>query len=226
MQPLCYLSLLCTLSSLSSVLSLNCSDRHYAWPVVTPTLCCDKCAPGQRMLKRSEVTCAPECGPCKETLYRDTYNVKTSCAFCRNCNKSNMASASNCNSTHNAVCRCNAGYKFRDASRKQCVPIPPTTIKPTPAPPTAALKPGLTTAWPPAPQLRVLTDTVWFLVIIALLCAGLAIVFVANIKPFLRWIKSTNGYFLAKEPAPVPACSEDEEVSTPIQEVVGKCECV
>ncbi|KAI4794571.1 hypothetical protein KUCAC02_031976 [Chaenocephalus aceratus] len=198
--------------------------KHYAWPAVTPTLCCDKCAPGQRMLTRSEVTCAPVCGPCKETLYRDTYNVKMSCAFCRNCNKSNMAYASNCNSTHNAVCRCNAGYKFRDASRKQCVPIPPTTITPTAAPPTAgeptageptageptaALKPGLTTAWPPAPQLR-----------------GLAIVFVANIKPFLRWIKSTNGYFLAKEAAPVPACSEDEEVSTPIQEVVGKCECV
>ncbi|KAJ4930958.1 hypothetical protein JOQ06_025259 [Pogonophryne albipinna] len=209
MQPLCYFSLLCTLASLSSVLSLNCSDRHYAWPAVTPTLCCDKCAPGQRMLKRSSVTCDHECGPCKETLYRDTYNEKMSCAFCRDCNKSNMAYASNCNSTHNAVCRCNAGYKFRDASRKQCVPIPTTTIKPTPAPPTTALQPGLTTAWPPAPQLR-----------------GLAIVFVANIKPFLRWIKATNGYFLAKEPAPVPACSEDEEVSTPIQEVVGKCECV
>ncbi|XP_034001636.1 CD27 antigen-like isoform X2 [Trematomus bernacchii] len=226
MQPLCYFSLLCTLSSLSSVLSLNCSDRHYAWPANTPTLCCDKCAPGQRMVKRSEVNCVHQCGPCMEKLYRDTYNEKMSCEICGFCNKPNMAYDSNCNSTHNAVCRCNAGYMYKDASRKQCVPIPPTDTKPTPAPPTTVLKPGLTTAWPPAPQLRVLTDTVWFLVIIALLCAGLAIVFVANIKPFLRWIKSMNGYFLAKEPAPVTACSEDEGVSTPIQEVVGKCECV
>ncbi|XP_078027776.1 uncharacterized protein LOC117265575 isoform X2 [Epinephelus lanceolatus] len=134
----------------------------------------------------------------------------------------NMEYKRNCSTTHNAVCGCKAGYACRDPSCKDCVPIPTSTIKTTLPPSTAALKPGaLTTLWEPSQPIK---DTAWFLVIIALLCIGLALVVLTKIKPFLRWIKSKQGYFLAKEAAPVLQGSEDEEVSTPVQEVLGKCD--
>ncbi|KAK5861779.1 hypothetical protein PBY51_017229 [Eleginops maclovinus] len=219
MQPLCNLALtfLCALSFLSSVFSLQCNDTQYAWPVDQPTLCCNKCQPGQRMRQRSPVTCENKCGPCATNRYTDTYTVMYDCEVCDKCNKPNMEYSSNCTTTHNAVCRCKAGYRCKDVTCKQCVPTPTTTTKPKPT--TVLRYETLTEPWP-----RQIRDTAWFLVIIALLCAGLAIVVLAKMKPFLRWIKSKHGYFLAKEPAPVPARFDDEGVSTPIQEVLGKCE--
>ncbi|XP_039885985.1 tumor necrosis factor receptor superfamily member 1A [Simochromis diagramma] len=123
-----------------------------------------------------------------------------------------------CNPTHNTVCTCKAGYKCKDQDCKECVLIP-ATVKPTVPPSTTVATPDVsTTRLAPKP----IADTVWFLVIIALLCTGIALVVVTKIKPFLVWIRFTHGYFLAEKPATQPAC--DEEVSKPVQEVCGKCD--
>ncbi|XP_068591183.1 uncharacterized protein [Cebidichthys violaceus] len=170
---------------------------------------------------RSVSTCEIVCQPCIGARYIDTYNRDKSCKICENCDKPNMEYSSPCSTTHNAVCRCKADYRCKDNSCKKCEPIP-TTTKPTLSPSTTVLKPGaLTTLWTPSHPIR---DTAWFLVIIALLCAGITLAAVAKIKPFMRWIKSKHGYIFPKDAQPVPQCSEDEEVSTPVQEVLGKCE--
>lgn len=39
----------------------------------------------------------------------------------------NMEYLSRCNVTHNAVCKCKAGYECKDLYCKQCLPIPSTT---------------------------------------------------------------------------------------------------
>ncbi|MEQ2266585.1 hypothetical protein XENORESO_011276 [Xenotaenia resolanae] len=72
--------------------------------------------------------------------------------------------------------------------------------------------------------LYVLTDTQWFLVIIVLLCAGIALVVVTKIKPLLHWIRSNQVYFLDHKPVTVPLRAMDDDVSKPVQEVCGKCD--
>ncbi|XP_031708688.1 CD27 antigen [Anarrhichthys ocellatus] len=228
---------LCSLSFLSPVFSIHCNNTQYAWPVDRPKLCCNMCLPGEHMVRRSSSICEIVCRPCIGDRYSDTYNREMSCEVCENCNKPNMEYSSPCTTTHNAVCRCKADYRCKDDSCRQCVPIPstttkstlppstlpPSTLPPSTLPPsTTVLKPGaLTTLWTPTQPIR---DAVWFLVIISLLCAGITLAAVAKIKPFMRWVKAKHGYILAKDPQPVPQCSEDEEVSTPVQEVLGKCE--
>ncbi|KAK2910100.1 hypothetical protein Q8A73_007815 [Channa argus] len=127
-----------------------------------------------------------------------------------------MKLLSRCNTTHNAVCTCTAGYKCKDQPCTQCEAIS-TPTKPTLTPSTSIL----TTTWKPP---KSIIETVWFLVIIALLCAGIALLVVARIKPILRWIRSKHGYFLTQKPAPESQFFEHEEVSKPVQEVCGKCD--
>ncbi|XP_026173352.1 CD27 antigen [Mastacembelus armatus] len=206
-----------SLSFLSSVLSIQCNQTQYPWPVEKYNLCCNMCPPGKHMARRDENVCKIDCGHCPVDRYTDSYNVEMSCNICKNCNKTNMEYKSQCNRTHNAVCRCKNGYRCKDQPCTQCVPLPATT-KPTILPSTIAATPDIPTSSQP------IRDTVWFLVIIALLCAGFALVVVTKIKPFLRWIRAKQGYFLTEKPALGPPCSEDEEVSKPVQEVCGKCD--
>ncbi|XP_070691573.1 CD27 antigen-like [Pempheris klunzingeri] len=189
-----------------------------------PRLCCNMCPPGKRMVRRPDESCTIECDLCKGERYTDTYNVQMSCNHCENCNRTNMEYKSHCNATHNAVCRCVAGYRCKAQPCQECVPIPSTTTsKPTLLPYTTALTPETTKTLggsTPSETPKHIKDTVSILVIIALLCAGIAFV-VTKTKPFLRWIKY---YSFAEKPAPVPQCCEDEDVSTPVQEVCGKCD--
>ncbi|XP_008290915.1 CD27 antigen [Stegastes partitus] len=213
--------------SLGSGLPPNCTDVQYPWPVDGPNMCCDKCPPGHIMQgSSSRTSCERECVPCQGDRFMESYNMEFNCNVCGNCDRPNMEVKQNCSSTHNTVCTCRAGYRCRDDSCSMCVLIPTTTPTTTPtakateAPPTAAPEPGDPTTLP-APRAP-LRDTVWFLVITALLCAGIALAVAARIKPFLRWIRSRYGYFLAEKPA--AQSSEDEDVSKPVQEVCGKCE--
>lgn len=50
------------------------------------------------------------------------------------------------------------------------------------------------------------------------------LLFQLNHKDNLLLLFCCSGYMLAKDPQPASPCSEDEQVSTPIQEVLGKCE--
>ncbi|XP_032374695.1 tumor necrosis factor receptor superfamily member 26 isoform X2 [Etheostoma spectabile] len=233
MQLLCLFAftLLVSLSFLSAVLSISCNERQYDWPMEQPYLCCDKCPPGKHMVRRSYTTCEIECQSCTRDLFNEKYNVQFTCDFCENCDKPNMEYSSHCNATHNAVCRCKAGYRCKEQSCKQCEPIPDPTEKCKAdykckdqsckqCVPTVPILPFTTKPTLPAST----TDTVWFLVIIALLCAGIALVVVTKIKPFLHWIKAKHSYLLAKEAVLVLPVSEDEEVSKPVQEVRGKCD--
>ncbi|KAM7421056.1 hypothetical protein PAMA_015303 [Pampus argenteus] len=212
MQSLCYIALLvlCSFFALPSALSIQCNKTQYAWPIQAPYLCCDKCAPGNYMVRRPHSTCGTVCQPCPDNRYTDTYNVQMSCSFCKECTKPNLEYESLCSTTHDAVCKCKAGFRCRDQPCTECVPIPITTTTTTTTP----------TLPPPA------TDTVWYLVTItALLCVGIALIVTTKLKPFLRWMRSKHGYILAKNPTPLPqSTTEDEGVSKPVQEMCGKCE--
>ncbi|KAM3615071.1 uncharacterized protein V6R79_022878 [Siganus canaliculatus] len=211
---------LLSLSFFSTVLSIECSKTQYAFPVDNPTSCCNKCLPGEYLVRRS--SCVAECKPCDAERYNDAYNVKQTCEFCDSCNNKNMEYQSRCNATHNAVCRCKAGYQCSGQPCKECVPVPTESpLRPT----TAASKLDslatlLTTRAPHKP----LKDPALYLVIIALLSIGITFLLVVKLKPILRWIRSKHGYFVTKPHAPVATCSEDEEVSKPVQEVCGKCD--
>ncbi|XP_059195095.1 tumor necrosis factor receptor superfamily member 11A [Centropristis striata] len=223
MQPLCDFALvfLCSLSLLSPVLSLHCNDTQYAWPLDQPRLCCNKCPPGKHLVSRDDNNCKIVCKPCTGERYLEKWNLEMYCEICEICNSENGEYKSTCTPTKNAVCKCKAGYECTDQSCKQCVPMKTTTTPLTPS--NTALKPSVT-HWQPSQPIR---ETVWFLVITALLCAGLAAIVVTKIKPFLRWLETKQGCFLTKEPnlAPVATCSDDEEgISTPVQEVREKCD--
>ncbi|KAM6995171.1 uncharacterized protein LKV04_007406 [Tautogolabrus adspersus] len=118
---------------------------------------------------------------------------------------------SRCNSTHNAVCRCKAGYRCKDQPCKECVQIPTTTIASTLYPPsttTAKLYPD---------------NSTWYLVTVALLCGCVAIFAIAKTYYFQRWIRNKFGYLSPQKAVPEFTCTEDN-VSKPIQEVCGKCD--
>ncbi|XP_023282199.1 tumor necrosis factor receptor superfamily member 6-like [Seriola lalandi dorsalis] len=235
MQPLCYIAFtaLCSLFFLSSVLSIHCNTTQYPWPMKEAKFCCKKCPPGQRMVRRSENSCDIKCTLCQGDRYIDSDNVDPSCSICTTCLKSNMEYKSRCNATHNAVCRCKDGYRCEDQSCTQCVPMPETTTPTLPPSTTTNMKyksttlplstttstPEAITSLAPHTPLR---DTVWFLVIIALLCIGIALALATKIKPFLHWL-TKHGYFLS-EKQPLSQCSVDEDVSKPVQEVCGKCD--
>ncbi|XP_005731970.1 CD27 antigen [Pundamilia nyererei] len=217
MRPLCFiLPLLCFLPLLSSnPVKPTCSPTQYSWPYISPTFCCEKCPAGEFMARRSQTNCDHKCEPCEAGKYTAGYNTAMNCEFCNSCSKPNMEVKTECSATHNTVCTCKAGYKCKDQDCNECV----STVKPTVPPSTTVATPDVTTT---RLATKPIADTVWFLVIIALLCTGIALVVVTKIKPFLVWIRFTHGYFLAEKPATQPAC--DEEVSKPVQEVCGKCD--
>ncbi|XP_069551773.1 CD27 antigen-like [Brachyistius frenatus] len=219
MKTLCYLafSLLCSLS-LFSGLSIQCNKTQYAWPIESPRFCCNMCPPGQYMIHRSAVICDINCGLCRDDHYIHTYNLDMGCKRCEKCNKPNMERKFNCSSTHDTVCKCKPGYRCEDHTCTVCVVVKPASKSTFPPSTTAST---LTTLWVPH---KPITDTVGFLVITALLCAGIALLVVTRIKPFLRWIRSNQCYFSAEKSAPPSLYAEDEDVSKPVQEVCGKCD--
>lgn len=222
MLPVCYLtvSLLWSLPFLSSGLAIQCNKTQYEWPLPNPTLCCTMCPPGYRYVKRSQTTCDITCKPCDENRYMDIYNLEWNCNVCDVCRKANFETASNCTSTRNTVCKCSPGYKCVDASCTYCESVP-TTFSPTPTPPTTVGATSTKTTDKPVTTIR---DTQWFLVIIALLCAGIALAVVTKIKPLLHWIRSNHGYFLAQKVIVNPPRTVDDDVSKPVQEMCGKCD--
>ncbi|XP_068179490.1 CD27 antigen-like isoform X3 [Antennarius striatus] len=248
MQPLHYFPsiLLCSLSFLSSVLSIQCNEKQYPWPPLKPEFCCNMCPPGKHLVRRLD-DCQIECDDCEGKRYMDTYTKELTCKFCKNCDRPSMEYKSNCNSTHNAECRCKSGYECKEKQPcTQCVPIP--TTKPTLPPSTTAnmeyksdcnsthnaecrCKSGyeckekpckqcvpIPTTKPTLPPSTTGTDAAGSLVIIGLLSAGIAVILVTKIKPFLHWIRSKHGSLMADSCPPVAPCSEDEEVSRPVQE--------
>ncbi|XP_034553223.1 CD27 antigen [Notolabrus celidotus] len=206
-------------SFLSAVLSKKCNESQYPWPRNKPEFCCDRCLPGRRMAWRSDSTCKIQCDPCMKGQYRDTCNVELSCKFCRSCKESNLEFESTCNGTHDAVCRCKAGFRCRGQPCTECEQIP-TTVTPSATTVSTTLpQPFTTTKLTPNTQ-----DRAWLWVMVALLCAGIACFVAAKNNSLKRWFGNKLCYYLDEKPATSSTSSEDEEVSKPIQEVCGKCD--
>ncbi|XP_054638535.1 CD27 antigen [Dunckerocampus dactyliophorus] len=150
-----------------SVLTMQCNDSQYTWPVKAPRLCCDKCPPGQHMIRRSQSTCAINCEPCTGMRYSDSYNVEMSCNICRMCDKPNMEYESDCQPSCNAVCRCIEGYKCTDQECTRCLRVPGTVKSDT-------------------------TAAVGYLVVIVLLCAVIPAIVFTKVTHFLRCVRSEH----------------------------------
>ncbi|XP_060905317.1 tumor necrosis factor receptor superfamily member 11B [Labrus mixtus] len=176
---------MCSLSFLSAVLSIQCNSSQYAWPRTTHLFCCNRCPPGKSMEQRSSNLCEIKCKPCLKNQYSDTWNLDLSCPFCTVCKEANIEYKSQCNSTHDAVCRCKAGYRCKDQPCTKCEQIPTTTIANTLHPPSTTT--ATTTIYPST------KDSTWFLVTVALLCGFFAIIVVAKIYSFQRWIRNRLG---------------------------------
>ncbi|XP_034466055.1 tumor necrosis factor receptor superfamily member 6 [Hippoglossus hippoglossus] len=238
MQLLCHVAflLLCSLPFLSSVFPLDCSSTQYPWPVVESKLCCEMCPPGHHMNPRQHNnSCTRVCVSCEGERYIDTYNVALTCSNCKLCEHPNMEYKSRCSFTQNAECRCKTGYNCKDKPCTRCVPtptLPPATTTPHCTMATCCSTQGrhcnhsntlhgclrvLT-----MPLSFILTEKAWFLVIIALLCIGIALVVVTKIKPLLRWIRSKDSFFFTDKPE--QSYSEDDDQSKPVQEVCGECD--
>lgn len=129
MKPRCYFAFtfLYALSLFSPMLSIQCNQTQYPWPVDNPLSCCNRCQPGEYMMRRAFKSCEITCQACPENFYSDNYNVEMACNLCLNCTKPNMEFESKCNPAHPAVCRCKAGFKCKDQPCTQCVPMQTTT---------------------------------------------------------------------------------------------------
>ncbi|XP_055084078.1 tumor necrosis factor receptor superfamily member 6 [Periophthalmus magnuspinnatus] len=204
------LSLLCLLPLVDLIASLECSSTQYAWPSGNPQFCCDKCKPGTYIKSRDKTTCTIDCRPCTGNLYTDTYNAKE-CKNCGDCDKENMEEVVSCRSTHAIECRCKAGFNCGDDECSYCTETPATA-----APSTATR--GTTAASTNSTQ-----DTVWFMIIICLLCLGIALVILTKMKTLLlRLVNSKSVKFKIQEEEGEE--EKEEEPSTPVQEVCGKCD--
>ncbi|XP_061669340.1 tumor necrosis factor receptor superfamily member 5-like, partial [Syngnathoides biaculeatus] len=219
------LTSLCSLWFLApSVLSMQCKDRQYAWPVKAPHSCCDKCPPGQHMIRRSPTACDIECGLCTGDRYTDSYNVQMTCDVCRMCDKSNMEYESTCHTSRNAVCRCEAGYKCTDEACTECLRVPGTVKSST----TANLSPECHGCPKPGADLvdpdDVRADAKHNLVEILPVCAVIAVVVALLVMAFRQWIRPKNCSNSEDTPTAVLLSTEEKEACKPVQEMCGKCE--
>ncbi|XP_051921297.1 tumor necrosis factor receptor superfamily member 6 isoform X1 [Hippocampus zosterae] len=190
----------CRLYLLSCALSMQCKDSQYAWPVKAPQRCCDKCPPGEHMIRRSRTGCQIACGRCTGERYTDSYNVEMSCNVCVTCDKPNMEYESHCRNSQNAVCRCQVGYECTDEACAACGRAPGTVEPST-------------------------TDPKWYLLKILPVCVVLVIIVVIFllVLPLLGRIRSKHGFYSVEVKA-IRGMPEDEEMRKPVQEVCGKCE--
>ncbi|KAJ0066354.1 hypothetical protein NL108_011144 [Boleophthalmus pectinirostris] len=217
MNGFCFttLTLFFLLQSIDLIRCLQCNSTQYSRPSKNPTFCCNMCKPGTYMEKRDENTCHIQCVNCTGRRYADTYQA-SSCKRCSDCETDNMELDSPCNSTHDTSCKCKAGFKCRDSTCTDCIKSTSTTT------PSTILR--RTTVVPTKP----IQDTVWFTIIICLLCFAIILGIVTKSKPLLNWFSHSKQY--CKKNLSVPATvfmhdeeeEEDEEASTPVQEMFSK----
>ncbi|KAL7874306.1 hypothetical protein SRHO_G00052760 [Serrasalmus rhombeus] len=143
---------------LSRVQALACDEAtEYGWPRNKPTLCCNKCLPGEYLMVRCEQGQKTRCGACGEGYYMDRYNFEMTCRLCTDCAKENMKYKQTCTKTRDAECECKSGYKCSGEQCESCVDdltAKATTIITTPIKPplptetrnTAVTKPKATLA--------------------------------------------------------------------------------
>ncbi|XP_059364668.1 tumor necrosis factor receptor superfamily member 1A-like [Carassius carassius] len=118
----------------------DCSKDEY-W---NNGLCCDKCAPGYKLIRKCDSIMASQCEKCSEGTYLEKMNYFPNCFRCEKCTKRNAVVISPCTPQKNTVCGCQPGYYKRvfDQISWDCVPIKRTVSvairallpKPSPSP--------------------------------------------------------------------------------------------
>ncbi|KAM4600588.1 tumor necrosis factor receptor superfamily member 6B [Polymixia lowei] len=186
--------------------------KQYSWKIDKKDVCCDTCPPGTYLDKRCSANRPTVCLPCGADQYQDGYGVLLTCNFCDECSTSQLKST--CNGTHNTVCGCSPGFKCKGNLCHNCEAIP--TIKET-TPGHNHTITAVTTRGVTQPG----TDGMkWLLVFgMCLICVGI-LFNVTRLRPFLRWIKSKQGFC-----EPEPTHTEEQDVPLPVQEVSGNGKC-
>ncbi|XP_016337733.1 tumor necrosis factor receptor superfamily member 1A-like isoform X1 [Sinocyclocheilus anshuiensis] len=98
----------------------DCSKNEY-W---SDGLCCDKCAPGYKFVRKCTSDLSSQCEKCSNGTYLDKMNYFPNCFRCDKCTKPNAVVISPCTPQNNTVCGCQSGYrkKFFDSISWECVP--------------------------------------------------------------------------------------------------------
>ncbi|XP_048009897.1 tumor necrosis factor receptor superfamily member 4-like [Megalobrama amblycephala] len=87
----------------------DCSKNEY-W---SDGLCCDKCAPGYKLIKKCSSGVQSECVKCSDGTYQDSMNYFPNCFRCQKCTKRHAVVISPCTHQNNAVCGCQPGFRKR-----------------------------------------------------------------------------------------------------------------
>ncbi|XP_051574991.1 tumor necrosis factor receptor superfamily member 14-like isoform X2 [Myxocyprinus asiaticus] len=75
--------------------------------------CCDKCAPGYKLIKKCSSGIMSQCKKCTEGTYQNKMNYFPNCFRCQKCNKRKHAVIiSSCTYQNNTVCGCQPGYRM------------------------------------------------------------------------------------------------------------------
>ncbi|XP_072534867.1 tumor necrosis factor receptor superfamily member 6-like [Salminus brasiliensis] len=206
---------------------LNCNEKQYEWPNTNPKWCCNRCKPGEHMMTRcTEGGVDTECVSCGDGYYMDEYNYELQCQPCTQCTRDNMELKHDCTKTRNTVCRCQVGFQCNNDQCEQCEKIPrpsTTTITTTTA---------VTTSTKPKGHTKPFQDSVW--ISLSLCCACVCIlltcfILISRHTPACGWAISAftdSCFWNLKKSSDSSECTEEEEVSMPIQEVSGgKTEC-
>ncbi|TRY86484.1 hypothetical protein DNTS_001105 [Danionella cerebrum] len=89
-------------------------------------LCCNRCAPGFKLVKKCSVGSPTECEKCSEGTYQEKVNYYPNCFRCKECSsRHHMEVVSPCSYQNNTVCGCQMGYrkKILDGITWTCVPF-------------------------------------------------------------------------------------------------------
>ncbi|XP_041708596.1 CD27 antigen [Coregonus clupeaformis] len=225
-------------SLLSLVQSLTCDkEKQYAWPQSVSQWCCNKCPPGQYMVRRCTGQNSPtQCDDCSNGYYSDSYNIDSSCKSCNGCSMSELEYVSRCSNKRNDVCSCKQGYRCRgsgtcldcEENPSPTTPIMPATVSnhSVPGIPNHRAEPVTEPGTGPSTKPNQ-DDSKWLPVCVTAVCVCVlltCLVAISKLKPVLRWIGSTNSFWSSKKMTPANQSTAEEKVPMPVQEVCGKPE--
>ncbi|XP_054639091.1 tumor necrosis factor receptor superfamily member 11B-like [Dunckerocampus dactyliophorus] len=83
---------------------------QYRDPVTSDLLLCDQCPPGTAVKRHCAADSPTECQACPERHFADNWHWGNSCQYCTSVCKERQLVKQECNSTHDRVCECAAGF--------------------------------------------------------------------------------------------------------------------
>ncbi|XP_077577913.1 tumor necrosis factor receptor superfamily member 11B-like isoform X1 [Stigmatopora nigra] len=86
------------------------SKYQYRDPVTSDLLLCDQCPPGTAVKEHCTADRTTECQICPERHFADSWHWGDSCQYCTSVCKERQLVKHECNSTHDRVCECAAGF--------------------------------------------------------------------------------------------------------------------